>query len=114
MSVKPLKIGQKFFVTDGARSISKPKKIVNTVENNLDVKELFDILSKKIDSINISSESDIYGESLGNKRKAIDIDIKREISIGKVDKNAIKSEEIKGKVKTKIDKLKELRRKNGS
>ena len=71
--------------------------------------KIYIILSKKIDSINISSESDIYGESLGNKRKAIDIDIKREISIGKVDKNAIKSEEIKGKVNNKLDKLKKLR-----
>ena len=114
MSVKQLKIGQKFFITNGPRSISKPKKIMNGVENNLDVKELFNILSEKIDSINISNNSDIYGESLGNKRKVIDIDIKREILIGDVDKNAIKSEEIKGKVKTKLDKLKELRRKNGS
>ena len=41
MSVKQLKIGQKFFITNGPRSISKPKKIMHTVENNLDVKELF-------------------------------------------------------------------------
>ena len=36
-----------------------------------------------------------------------------EIAIGKVDSNAVKSEEFKGKVKTKKDKLKALRRRNG-
>ena len=44
---------------------------------------------------------------------AIEVDIKREIAIGKVDSNAVKSEEIKGKVNNKLDKLKKLRRRNG-
>ena len=45
--------------------------------------------------------------------KAIEVDIKKEIAIGKADMSSIKSEEYVGKVKNKKDKLKALRRKNG-
>ena len=37
------------------------------------------------------------------------MNIQREIAISMVDQNAVKSEEIKGKVKTKKDKLRALR-----
>ena len=43
---------------------------------------------------------------------AIEVDIQREIAIGKADINGVKSEEIKGKVMNKKDKLKALRRRN--
>ena len=43
------------------------------------------------------------------KNRAIEIDIKREIAIGKADISSIKSEEFKGKVMNKKDKLKALR-----
>ena len=46
------------------------------------------------------------------KNRAIEVDIQREIAIGKLDTNAVKSEEIKGKVMNKKDKLKALRRRN--
>jgi hypothetical protein len=46
--------------------------------------------------------------------KAIEVDIKKEIAIGKADMSSIKSEEVKGKVNNKLDKLKKLRRRNGS
>jgi hypothetical protein len=46
------------------------------------------------------------------ENRAIEVDIKREIAIGKLDTNAVKSEEIKGKVMNKKDKLKALRRRN--
>ena len=46
--------------------------------------------------------------------KAVEVDIKREIAIGKVDTSAVQSQEFKGKVKTKKDKLKALRRRNGN
>ena len=113
MSVKPLKIGQKFFITGDGRSENKPKSInvINHKNNDLDVGRLFKMLSEKIDSISIGPNSNIYGEDMNKKTKAIDIDIKREIYIGDVDKNAIKSQEIKGKVNTKLDKLKALRKK---
>ncbi len=45
--------------------------------------------------------------------KAVEVDIKKEIAIGKVDMSAIKSEEVKGKVNNKLDKLKALRKRNG-
>ena len=45
-----------------------------------------------------------------NKNRAIEVDIKREIAIGKADINGVTSEEIKGKVMNKKDKLKALRR----
>ena len=45
--------------------------------------------------------------------KAIEVDIKKEIAIGKADMSSIKSEEYKGKVNNKLDKLKKLRRRNG-
>ena len=44
------------------------------------------------------------------KNRAIEVDIKREIAIGKADINGVTSEEIKGKVMNKKDKLKALRR----
>ena len=46
------------------------------------------------------------------KNRAIEVDIKREIAIGKADINGVTSEEIKGKVMNKKDKLKALRRRN--
>ena len=52
-----------------------------------------------------------------NKNRAIEVDIKREIAISKADINGVTSEEIKGKVNNKKDKLKALRRrrnKNGT
>ncbi len=52
-----------------------------------------------------------------NKNRAIEVDIKREIAIGKADISSLKSEEFKGKVMNKKDKLKALRRrrnKNGT
>jgi len=44
--------------------------------------------------------------------RAIEVDIKREIAISKADINGVTSEEIKGKVMNKKDKLKALRRRN--
>jgi hypothetical protein len=73
-----------------------PKK-----EKNIDVAELAELLSNKLNFQN------------SKKIKALDIDIQREISISNVDKNAVKSEVTIGKVNNKLDKLKALR-KNGS
>ena len=57
-------------------------------------------LMNKLDNFDSKSQTGI---------QAVEVDIKREIAIGKVDSNAVKSEEFKGKVKTKKDKLKALR-----
>ena len=71
---------------------------------NLQMEELMGKLINKIDNIQGGSQTGT---------KAIEIDIKREIAIGKVDASAVKSEEIKGKVNNKLDKLKALRKRNG-
>ena len=61
-------------------------------------------LMNKLDNFDSKSQTGV---------KAVEVDIQREIAIGKVDSNAVKSEEFKGKVKTKKDNLKALRRRNG-
>jgi hypothetical protein len=67
-------------------------------KKDLDVNELANLIADKV------------GFKDTRKTQAIDIDIKREIAVGKVDKNAVKSEVIQGKVNNRLDKLKALRR----
>jgi len=71
---------------------------------NLQMEQLMGKMLNKLDNIPGVSQTGT---------KAVEVDIKREIAIGKVDTSAIKSQEFKGKVKTKKDKLKALRRRNG-
>ena len=71
---------------------------------NLQMEQMMGKLMNKLDNFDSPSQTGI---------KAVEVDIQREIAIGKVDSNAVKSEEIKGKVNNKLDKLKKLRRKNG-
>ena len=71
---------------------------------NLQMEQMMGKLINKIDNIGTDSQTGT---------KAVEVDIQREIAISMVDQNAVKSEEIKGKVKTKKDKLKALRRRNG-
>ena len=72
---------------------------------NLQMEELMGKVLNKLDNIPGSSQT---------VTKAIEVDIKKEIAIGKADMSSIKSEEFKGKVNNKLDKLKKLRRRNGS
>jgi len=67
---------------------------------NLQMEELMGKVLNKLDNIPDSSQTGV---------KAIEVDIKKEIAIGKADMSSIKSEEYVGKVKTKKDKLKALR-----
>ena len=71
---------------------------------NLQMEQMMGKLMNKIDNIGTDSQTGT---------KAVEVDIQREIAISTVDQNAVKSEEFKGKVKTKKDKLKALRRRNG-
>ena len=71
---------------------------------NLQMEQMMGKLMNKIDNIGSDSQTGT---------KAVEIDIKREIAIGKIDASAVKSEEFVGKVKTKKDKLKALRKRNG-
>ena len=71
---------------------------------NLQMEQLMGKVLNKLDNIPGVSQTGT---------KAVEVDIKREIAIGKVDTAAVKSEEIKGKVNNKLDKLKALRKRNG-
>ena len=100
----------------------KPKKVVNgnvaeediygekkhfykpDSNGNLQMEELMGKMLNKLDNIPGVSPTGT---------KAVEVDIKREIAIGKLDTNAVKSEEFKGKVNNKLDKLKALRKRNG-
>ena len=72
---------------------------------NLQMEQMMGKLMKKLDNFDSPSQTGI---------KAVEVDIKKEIAIGKADMSSIKSEEVKGKVNNKLDKLKKLRRRNGS
>ena len=72
---------------------------------NLQMEQMMGKLMNKLDNFDSPSQTGV---------KAIEVDIKKEIAIGKADMSSIKSEEIKGKVNNKLDKLKKLRRRNGN
>jgi len=71
---------------------------------NLQVEQMMGKLMNKLDNFDSKSQTGI---------KAVEVDIKKEIAIGKADMSSIKSQEFIGKVKTKKDKLKALRKRNG-
>jgi hypothetical protein len=73
---------------------------------NLQVNEMMTGILNKLDGLTVNPD-------IVQKSRAVEVDIKREIAIGKADMSDIKSEEYKGKVKNKKDKLKALRRRNG-
>lgn len=73
---------------------------------NLQMNEMMTGIMNKLDGLTVNPE-------IVKKSRAVEVDIKREIAIGKLDTNAVKSEEYVGKVKNKKDKLKALRRRNG-
>ena len=77
---------------------------VPDANGNLKMEELMGKMLNKLDNIPGSSQTGT---------KAVEVDIKKEIAIGKADMSSIKSEEIKGKVNNKLDKLKALRKRNG-
>ena len=77
---------------------------VPDANGNLKMEELMGKMLNKLDNIPGSSQTGT---------KAIEVNIKKEIAIGKADMSSIKSEEIKGKVNNKLDKLKKLRKRNG-
>lgn len=82
--------------------IYNEKKHFYTPDNNgnLQMEQLMGKLMNKLDNIPGGSQTGT---------NAVEVDIKREIAIGKIDNSSIKSEEFKGEVKTKKDKLRALR-----
>ena len=73
---------------------------------NLQMNEMMTGIMNKLDGLTVNPD-------IVQKSRAVEVDIKREIAIGKADMSDIKSEEIKGKVNNKLDKLKKLRKQNG-
>ena len=73
---------------------------------NLQVNEMMTGILNKLDGLTVNPD-------IVKKSRAVEVDIKREIAIGKADMSDIKSEEYKGKVNNKKDKLKALRKRNG-
>ena len=73
---------------------------------NLQMNEFMTGVLNKLDGLTVNPD-------IVKKSRAVEVDIKREIAIGKLDTNTVKSEEYVGKVKTKKDKLKALRKRNG-
>ena len=71
---------------------------------NLQMNEFMTGVMNKLDGLTT------LNPDIVEKNRAIEVDIKREIAIGKADINGVTSEEIKGKVMNKKDKLKALRR----
>ena len=69
---------------------------------NLKMEEMMSKMMGKIDNLN--------GVKSQTGTEVIEVDIEREIAISMVDQNAVKSEVTLGKVKTKKDKLRQLRK----
>lgn len=118
MAVHPL-IGGKIIIksdkiiSSSSSSKEKTKRITETniyeepyrnKTGNIDVNELATSIAAKM----------LGGQSKIPETKAIEVDIKREIAIGKVRDNAVRSEIIEKRVNNKLSKLRELRKKNGS
>ena len=78
----------------------KKHTYVPDANGNLQMEQLMGKVLNKLDNIPGVSQTGT---------KAVEVDIKREIAIGKVDASAVKSEVINKKVMTKKDKLKALR-----
>ena len=71
---------------------------------NLQMEQMMGKILNKLDNVGTDDKSQ-------TGVAPIEVDIKREISISKVDTSAVKSQEFKGKVKNKKNKLKALRHK---
>ena len=69
---------------------------------NLQMNEFMTGVMNKLDGLTVNPD-------IVQKNRAVEVDIKRSIAIGKADLSDIKSEEFKGKVMNKKDKLKALR-----
>ena len=71
---------------------------------NLQMNEMMSGIMNKLDGLTMHSDEI-------KQNRAVEVDIKRSIAIGKADMSDIKSEEFKGKVNNKLSKLRKLRRK---
>ena len=79
------------------------KHLYQPDNGNLQMSEFMTGVMNKLDGLTT------LNPEIVEKNRAIEVDIQREIAIGKADINGVTSEEIKGKVMNKKDKLKALR-----
>ena len=126
MAVEELKLINKTFVKrEPSKDLIKKKNddgkkayYYEDKSGNIAVEDLLATIINKLDNVGNVNPRDIYGEEYGvNKSKnlkAIEVDFKKDLYMGSLDTNKIQSEEIKGKVNNKLDKLKALRKRNGS
>ena len=82
------------------------KHMYQPENGNLQMSEFMTGVLNKLDGLTT------LNPNIVEKNRAIEVDIKREIAIGKADINVVTSEDIKGKVMNKKDKLRALRRRN--
>ena len=91
---------------DGDEDIYGERKHFYQPDNgNLQMSEFMTGVLNKLDGLTVNPD-------IVQKSRAVEVDIKRAIAIDKADISKVKSEEIKGKVMNKKDKLKALRRRN--
>ena len=122
MSVEPLKVGQKFIkIEKGMKPTQKTQEQVsenkapteqtymyNNQNGNIDVDVFMDKLLKKLSTSSLVMGKNIYDDSVINP---IEVDIKKEIYIDKLDDNQVTVDTVvEGKVNNKLDKLRALRK----
>ena len=96
---EPEEISGNFVETD---IYGERKHFYQPDNGNLQMNEFMTGVLNKLDGLTVNP-------NIVEKNRAIEVDIKREIAISKADINGVTSEEIKGKVMNKKDKLKVLR-----
>ena len=120
MSVEPLKIGKKFIKvesnlpkkpqvkTESKLPDNKSYSYVPKPNGNIDVDVFMDKLLKKLSSSSVIPTNNIYDDNI----KPVEVDIKKEIYIDKLDENQVTVDKVvEGKVNNKLDKLRALRKK---
>ena len=103
--------------------VMKPKRSsMVKVEKQLDIVENYDSDSENIyqepradkfdEIIGLLKQGNVYGESESITLGAVDVPIEKQIAIDKVSTKGLKSETYKNDSKSKLDKLRKLRRGN--
>ena len=100
---EPEEINGNVVVEEDEDVYGERKHMYQPDNGNLQMSEFMTGVLNKLDGL-----QNLNPDIVQNNR-AVEVDIKREIAIGKLDTNAVKSEEYKGKVNNKLDKLKALR-----
>tara|TARA_B100000131_G_scaffold314222_1_gene350726 strand:- start:483 stop:860 length:378 start_codon:yes stop_codon:yes gene_type:complete len=125
MAVKELKhVGKTFIqeksIQDSVKELIQPKKedknkhyYYEDKSGNIDSNDLMKMIMNKLDKIGSYGTDNVYNENEKNM-KAIEVDFQRDIFLNKIDDSELTSKEVKGKVNNKLDKLKALRKRNGS